>query len=143
MSQALPAKRALIDTISRHDTFRNRQVCLSHPGQHMEMECVFIVGVAATEQGRAIGKAYRREVLDISVGILAEVSGDDYEDAEERAWVMFGAIEEVIATDPSLGGLCHFAEITSFDQRAYTGDQIRACEITTVVSVTASKDPAS
>lgn len=143
MTSAWTIKQALIDRIARQPVFANRQVTIAHPGlQHMESECVFISGMSATDRGRALGKSHRRETLSIELGVVSEVMGDDYEDAEDRAWRMFNDVEDAILNDPSLDGKCLFAEITSFEQRAYAGDQQRACEITIVVEVTADKEPA-
>lgn len=140
MTSALIVKKALVDRIARHPTFQVRQCTLAHPGSDIESECVFVAGLTATDRNRALGKSHRREVLSVELGVVSEVMGDDYEDAEERAWLMFDAIESVLVDDPSLDGKCLFAEITSFDQRSYAGDQKRACEITIVVEVTADKD---
>lgn len=140
MTSAWTIKTALIDRIARQPAFRNRQVTIAHPGKHIENECVFIVGLTAVDRNRTLGKASRREVLSVELGVVADLMGDDYEDAEQRAWTMFNDVEAAILDDPSLDGKCLFAEITSFDQRAYAGDQQRACEITIVVEVTADKD---
>jgi len=140
MTNALELKVALIDRIGRMPAFRNRQVSLAHPGASIEAESVFIAGLSASDRGRALGKAHRREVLTLEVAIVAEVIGDDADDAESRAWQMFNDVEDSILNDPSLDGKCLFAEITSFDQRAYAGDQKRACEITVNVEITADKD---
>jgi len=133
MTSALALKVALIDRIGRMPAFRNRQVSLAHPGASIEAESVFIAGLSASDRGR-------REVLTLEVAIVAEVIGDDADDAESRAWQMFNDVEDSILNDPSLDGKCLFAEITSFDQRAYAGDQKRACEITVNVEITADKD---
>ena len=140
MTNAPIVKRALVDRIARDPAFSNRQVSLSHPGQEMEMESVFVNRTVAADRARSLGKTHRREVLTVELAIVSELHGNDFQEAEDRAWTMFNAIEQIILSDPSLDGKCLMSEITSFEQRGFSGDQIRACEITVQVEITADKD---
>lgn len=141
MTNSPRVQRALIDLIAKSPAFRTRQVSLMHPGSLLEMESVFIQQVQNREQARAVGKAHRREVLAITLGLLAEVNADDMQDAFDRAYRMLNDIEDVIAANPDLG-VEHvlFAQVTGWDQQNFAGDGRRAVEMTVDVEVTANKD---
>lgn len=133
-------KRALVEALTNRPEFHNRQVTFGHPGSEMESECCFIVAVRGTETARMMGKAHRREELTVELGILSEVLGSDLVDCEERAWEMFAGVEEALAEDSSLGGRVLIAEVSSFEQKSFRGEQKEACEITVELRIVADKD---
>lgn len=140
MTNAPRITSALVDTIARAPAFRVRQCTLAHPGALIEAEAVFIVGVKNAETARGLGAGHRREVLSIELALVAEVMSDDYTDVLDRAWRMLADVEQVIGSNPTLDGRCHFAVITGFDQKNYAGDGKRSVEISVTVEATADKD---
>lgn len=140
MTSAVKVKRALVEALTNRPEFHNRQVAFGHPGSEMESECCFIVAVRGTETARMMGKAHRREELTVELGILSEVLGSDLVDCEERAWEMFAGVEEALAEDSSLGGRVLIAEVSSFEQKSFRGEQKEACEITVELRIVADKD---
>ena len=142
MTNAPKIQRALIDLIARTPAFSTRQVSLMHPGALLEMEAVFINGVSVRETARSIGKSHRREVLTITLALVAEVNADDMQDAFDRAYRMFNDFEDVIAANPDLNTEhVLFAQVASWEQSNFAGDGKRAVEMTVDVEVTANKDP--
>jgi hypothetical protein len=141
MTNALKVQRALVDVIARAPAFASRQVAIAHPGQLLEPESVFVQRVNVRENSRALGKAYRREEITVTLALVAEVNADDAQDALDRAYRMFEDVEQVLGTSPSLGlPNILFAQITNWDQQNFAGDGKRAVEITADVTVTANKE---
>ena len=141
MTNSVKIQRALIDKIARSPAFATRQCSIAHPGQLLEPESVFIQRVNVRETARAIGKAFRREELTVTLGLVAEVNADDPQDALDRAYKMFEDVEAVLAAEPNLGlPNVLFAQVASWEQQNYAGDGKRAVEIAVDVSVTANKE---
>lgn len=141
MTTAPKVTAAIIDLIARAPAFRNRQVTISHPGALAEQELVTILAVKVIEESRSLGKGHRRETLTVELGLVAEVNGDDPQDALDRAYQMFSDVEAVIAGSPNLGiENVLFAQIGSWDQRSFSAEGKRTVEITVDVNVTANKD---
>lgn len=81
------------------------QVSYSHPGDAVERETVYL-GDATSSQRYATMKAGRRtrdEEFTIDVWIEVTTDGPDARAASERAWVLVGAVEDILATDATLG----------------------------------------
>jgi hypothetical protein len=103
---------------------------------------VFVNGVKASDTARTLGKGYRREVLDVELGLVVEVNADDALDSLQRAYRMLGDIETSIGATPSLGvDYVLFSLVTGYDQKSYVGDGKRIVEITVTVQVTTNGDP--
>lgn len=142
MTRGLEVSRALVDLIARQPAFQSRQVTLAHPAQFAEQEYVFVQGVKASDVSRSLGKAYRRETLDVELGIVVEVNQDDAVDCLQRAYLMLSEVEAVLADKPTLDvDYVLFAIVSAYDQRSYVGDGKRIAEITVTVTVTANNDP--
>lgn len=115
---------------------------LAHPAQVAEQEYLFVQGVKANDVSRTLGKGFRRETLDVELGIVVEVNQDDPSDCLERAYAMLGDVEELLAAKPTLDvDYVLFAIVSGYDQRSYVGDGKRIAEVTVNVTVTANNDP--
>lgn len=140
MSTALKVKKALVNAIGQHPTFRNRLVSLGHPGSDAELEMVFVTGIRSNESSRMLGKAHRREELTVELGVVAETLGNDLEDTHERAYLMLQGVQEAIYEDSSLGGIVHLAEVVTWDERSFNGPERTVVEISIEVRVLADFD---
>lgn len=137
MTTALRVRRALVDAIGQHPSFRNRQVETSHPGADAETELVYVAGVRSAESSRMLGKAYRREELTVELGVLAESLGSDLDEPLERAYLMLEGIQEAVYEDTSLGGAVLTAEVVAWDERSFNGPEKSIVEISVEVLVKA------
>lgn len=140
MTNALRIKQEIVRALINQPAFKNRQVCLGHPGSEMELECAFINGVRNSEKARSLGKAHRREDLTVEIALVSQVLTGDLLESEQRAWAMLAGVEDAIAADSSLNGSVLMAEVVGFDQRSFNGPERNVVEITCEVRCLADKD---
>lgn len=92
---------------------------VGYPAGGPEAEHVWIEGgFAALLPRRISGGAARDEEATITVRCVATVSGGEFGPARNRALEFAGAVEDVLVSDPTLGGLvaeAHVAEIDGQD----------------------------
>lgn len=100
-------KSALLTLLQAHPDLAGVQVEYGWPGDSWEVESVWIASVKGTVSISALsaGRKYRDDVFTITVLIQAGRLGQTALDADLRAEVLYGALEDVLANDPSLGNV--------------------------------------
>lgn len=81
------------------------QVGYSHPGSAIEAEAVYLGAARGSDEVPVVraGRKKRQEsyTLDVFFDVVAD--GPTGQEASERAWTLFGELEDLLADDPSLG----------------------------------------
>lgn len=93
-------------------------VTYSHPGDAIQPESVYLGGVRGSHDYPVVraGRKPRQETYTIDVWIEALRDGTTSQEAEERAWVLFGELEDAIADDPTLGlAIVGWARVADWD----------------------------
>lgn len=117
MATKAPARAAvktkLVDLLRRHAALRDVQVEQGVPlGGELAHEHVLVENITGVSQIRNIkaGRKFREDTFTITVHILAGKPGQDAKTADARAVQLYGALDDLLATDVTLGrvpGLQH------------------------------------
>lgn len=83
------------------------QVAYAWPGEDAKDECVFLGGVQGNVSVRDMrsGRKARDDTFTIAVHFYAGKPGQKAQEADERAEVLYSALENVLADNPKLGDL--------------------------------------
>lgn len=115
MASAIPAAKASLLTIIRAAVLpldvASDQVTWGWPAALAQREHVWIDD-AVTSDRDSVGMVSHRELFIVPVVVYVQSEGDDDQSAEERVWVIVGAIEEAIRFDPSLTNAVGVAQAT-------------------------------
>lgn len=87
-------------------SYADTQVTLSHPGQSMPPHVVYLDQATATESipvARGPNRVARQEEWDQEVIVSVEREGTDVANARSDAFGMYGVIENLLASNPTLG----------------------------------------
>lgn len=141
-STAPTFRASLLLAIQARPALSAVQTTYSHPGGSRENECIYLGEVRGTSQipvMRAARKK-REERYTLDVWIDVDAVGPDAQTASERAWALYGELEDILADDPTLGleapfraVLSDYTETLMFDEaRRGWGSLLRAgidCEM--------------
>lgn len=98
-------RAALFAALTARPAFSAVQVAYSHPGQAIEAESVYLGAARGSDNIPVVrvGRKKRQEsyILDVFFDVVAD--GPTSQEASERAWTLFGELEDLLADDPSLG----------------------------------------
>lgn len=98
-------RTTLITALAARPALAGVQVVRAHPGQAIEPEAVYLGAARGSDEIPVIraGRKKRHEsyTLDVFFDVVAD--GPDDQEASERAWTLFGELEDLLADDPSLG----------------------------------------
>lgn len=98
-------RSALLVALGARAALAAVQVSYSHPGQAIEPESVYLGAARGSDEIPVIraGRKKRQEsyTLDVFFDVVAD--GPTGQEASERAWTLFGELEDLLADDPSLG----------------------------------------
>lgn len=82
------------------------QVEYSHPGGAIETEAFYLGAVRGSDDIPVMNGPARKkrdESYTVDVWCEAQKSGATSQEAEERAWELFGSLEDILANDMTLG----------------------------------------
>jgi hypothetical protein len=105
-SSTVPALRsALLAALQARPALASVQVEFSHPGDTDENETVYLGEVrgSSTIPVLRAGRKVREERYTIDVWIDVAADGPTAEGASERAYALYGELEDILADDPTLG----------------------------------------
>jgi hypothetical protein len=98
-------RAALFTALAARPALVGVQVAYSHPGQAVEAEAVYLGAARGSDDVPVVraGRKKRQEsyTLDVFFDVVAD--GPTGQEASERAWTLFGELEDLLADDPSLG----------------------------------------
>jgi len=135
-STAPTFRAALLAALQARPALSAVPVTYSHPGDARENEAIYLGEVRGSSDIptiRAARKA-RQERYTLDVWIDVDAVGPDAQTASERAWTLYGELEDILADDPSVGlpapfwaVLGDFTETLMFDEaRRGWGSLLRA-----------------
>lgn len=99
------ARAALFTTLTTAFTGSGVQVSYSHPGDAMERETVYLGDARGGHELATVraGRRSRDQTFSIDVWVETTCEGPDAQVASERAWELYGELEDIVANDASLG----------------------------------------
>lgn len=135
-STAPTFRAALLAALQARPALSSVQTAASHPGDTRENESIYfgeIRGSSDIPTIRAARKA-RQERYTLDVWFDLDAVGPDADTASNRAWALFGELEDILADDPTVGlgapfwaVLGDFTETLMFDEtRRGWGSLLRA-----------------
>lgn len=97
------ARAALVTALTA--ALPETQIAWSHPGDAREPESIYLGEARIDSEVATIraGRKKRQERYTIDVLIDVAADGPTGQDASERAFVLLGELEDILADDPSLG----------------------------------------
>lgn len=138
----LPAvETALLASLQAQSALSGIQVTETHPGDTIQTECVYLGDAKATEiipvsRGARVS---RQEDYVLDVWIDCTCAGPDATQAVQRAYLFFGAVEDSLSNDPTLGHLDGVikAYVSDWEVRKGFDDNRRAwaCQLKISVAV--------
>lgn len=131
------AKAYLLAALRAAPGLANVQVEWSHPGKGIKLETIYFGDTNPYQQkSAALGARYRTEEYELELVVTIEKAGNDPEATERRCWALVAAVEDVLRSEPDLGGTVRVAEFTASPVKNYVGPQKRVAESVIAVSVT-------
>jgi hypothetical protein len=98
-------RAALVAALAARPALAGVDVGHSHPGAAIEPEAVYLGRARGSDEVPVMraGRKRRQEsyTLDVFFDVVAD--GPTGREASERAWALFGELEDLLADDPSLG----------------------------------------
>lgn len=135
-STAPAFRTALLAALQARPALSALSVTYSHPGDSLEVDAVYLGEVRGTSELPVIraSRKKREERYTLDVWFDVAAVGPDAQTASERAWDLFGELEDILADDPSVGlaapfwaVLGDFTETLMFDEvRRGWGSLLRA-----------------
>lgn len=118
-------RAALVTALGARPALAGVQVAPSHPGQAVEPESVYLGRARGSDEIPVVraGRKKRQEsyTLDVFFDVVAD--GPTGQEASERAWALFGELEDLLADDPSLGQTQPFwAVLGDWDETLFFDD---------------------
>jgi hypothetical protein len=145
MSHIPALKAAILEVIGNEATLNTVDQRWAPPTEaedyQQEPEAIYFGDTEIVEDDWAdvtpgLGTGRRQQVYRISIGILVARTGDDAQGPEERAWEIYGIVENALRTDifsaPSTiraAGPLQFNDISAFATTGVWGPQQWACRI--------------
>jgi hypothetical protein len=112
-------KAALFNFFQASPALSGVQVTYSHPGNTLQNSVIYLGDVQGTSHYPTMraGRKAREEDYILDCWILVADSNSDSISVETTAFTMMGAVEDVIANDPTLGSLdgVKWSELTGFE----------------------------
>lgn len=104
-STAPTFRAALLAALQARAALAQVQTGYSHPGASREDETIYLGELRGTSQIPTIrtGRKARQERYTLDVWFDVDAVGPDAQTASERAWSLYGELEDVLAADPSVG----------------------------------------
>lgn len=104
-STAPTFRTALLAALQARPALSAVQTSYSHPGDPHEHEAVYLGEVRGASEVATIraGRKARQERYTLDVWIDLDAVGPDAQTASERAWALFGELEDILADDPTVG----------------------------------------
>lgn len=113
-----PTKQKIIDLLNAKAviTASNVQVSYSAPA-NLDRESIYFYGVRFRHDLPVMrtGRKPRDEEFVLLVAIAASSPGNSSKEAEERAFVLLGELEDIVADDPTLGQTVEWSKLTESD----------------------------
>lgn len=135
-STAPTFRSALLAALQARAALAQVQTGYSHPGDTREDESIYLGEVRGTSEVPLIraGRKKREERYTLDVWFDVDAVGPDAQTASERAWSLYGELEDILADDPTVGlgapfwaALGDFTETLMFDEsRRGWGSLLRA-----------------
>lgn len=129
-------RAALLAALQAKPALSQVQTSYSHPGDAREDESIYLGELRGSSEVPVLraSRKKREERYTLDVWIDVDAVGPDAQTASERAWALFGELEDVLADDPSVGlaapfraVLGDFTETLMFDEsRRGWGSLLRA-----------------
>lgn len=129
-------RAALLAALQARPALAQVQVSYSHPGDAREDESVYLGEIRGSSEIPTVrtSRKKREERYTLDVWIDVDAVGPDAQTASERAWTLFGELEDILADDPTVGltapfwaVLGDFTETLMFDEsRRGWGSLLRA-----------------
>jgi hypothetical protein len=97
-------KQKIVDLLSARSALADVQVAYGKPGQ-LEREAMYFIGAKAHHDIVVMraGRQTREETYTLRMAIDARAPGQADQEAEARALVLLGELEDTLAGDPKLG----------------------------------------
>lgn len=104
-STAPTFRAALLAALQARPALAAVQVTYSHPGATLDTDSVYFGETRGSMDVPVIrgGRKKREERYTLDVWFDVAAVGPDAQTASERAWSLFGELEDVLADDPSVG----------------------------------------
>lgn len=104
-STAPTFRATLLAALAARPALSAVQVTYSHPGDTREHESIYLGEIRGTAEIPTIraGRKARHERYTLDVWLDVDAVGPDAQTASERAWVLFGELEDLLADDPTVG----------------------------------------
>lgn len=142
-------RAGVIAAIAADSVFSGVQVLAVPPGENEALkESVFVQSASSAHEFRGIGVGQRRikENIELTLAVRTYSEGPDHLDAGEltltRAELLSGAIGNVIADSPTIGGVVSFARMSRRTIRPVPAAHGWAAEATVTVSAESYPDQA-
>lgn len=129
-TSAPAAKAGLLTLLRARAALTGVQVEWAHPGQLIEPESVFLLGVQSDEVPATLGQQRRDETYTLEVAVTVHRPGDDPQACEERAWALAAEVEAAVRGDRTLNGaVSEWAMVQGMTQQPFIEGEGRVCEI--------------
>jgi hypothetical protein len=118
-------RAALVTALAARPALTGVQVAHSHPGAAVEVESVYLGRARGSDNVPVMRAGRKRRQESYTVDVFFDVVGDGPtgQDASERAWTLFGELEDLLADDPSLGQAPPFwAVLGEWDETLFFDD---------------------
>lgn len=137
-TSTVPTVKAALTTLMA-TAIPTGQVSYGYPGDVIERDAVWISTVDGTSviPTMRAGRKTRHEEYRIRVHIDVAGPADTITEVEERAFDRMGSVEDILADDPSLGGIVTAAMLDSFESDTFQDVEGSACRLTLYVRVQA------
>lgn len=135
-SSAPTFRAALLAALQARPALAQVQVAYSHPGDTVDHEAIYLGELRGDSNIPVIRAARKKREERYALDVWFDVAavGPDAQTASERAWALFGELEDLLAEDPTVGlpapfraVLGDFTETLMFDEsRRGWGSLLRA-----------------
>lgn len=104
-STAPTFRSALLAALQAKPALAQVQVTYSHPGDTREDESIYLGEIRGDSNVATLraGRKHREERYTLDVWIDVDAVGPDAQTASERAWALYGELEDILADDPTVG----------------------------------------
>lgn len=144
MSTSAPTVKAALVAMITAAVGDRVLVTYGHPGFSIPDDVIAVGDVVAETEVKAMGAPRRRdETLRLSATVSCYRGGgpEVQQTVTERAYALLGAVYAAVQTDPTIGGTCRDAAVTSHEMREETDPDLladgRTTEIVFVVTTVA------
>lgn len=133
-STVYAVKAAIVTLLQANGALANVQISHGYPGEgNIQREAIYIDRVTGGQRIPVFkaGRKTREETYAVTVVVFVEQDGVTAADAEERAFELLQEVEDMLADDPTLGGVSGVIHATAgtFREQAEPGVTGAACLI--------------